>query len=283
MHPLLKNTESFESTRIYVDSLVTRAINNPFVSTDDLAFESLFSTIANRFKYGTHGMVKKEVIVPSPAEFAKIHNEGYMNIRTLVIPVAPGFSGNLSEFITLARTQVEALKVLPKELKAMRAVFASVLNESNLLENQTGNKIVKEIRGIDPSVLVKMKTYFKPNMIKEAQFGKIYPNVVAWDNKYSSLKSLVREFQDIDFLAITNLANGFSTIIDDFNRQTKQAGNRNLSSLAVREVSQAVESLATAVTISAVLQSTLVEVIEAVNGEVSKLEAQITLRKSATA
>lgn len=270
MQQFNKTLESLESLRLHVQALESYSNNNPLVSFESISFRNIFQEVHNAITLGRNGVAFAKLNIPTSGEFTEVNKLGYNRVKVTPIPVAPGFNGNLLEFLTLSLSVIESLKTLPDDIKTLRMFIGNVLNGSDLLDNLTGNEILDKVKGVDSKVSEKVKSYFKPNLVKEVLFGKIYGNLKEWDSSYLLATKVISNFKQVNIISINDLTNGFKGLLEDLKTSVSKGDlSRKLSSRAVSQLSAKVELVANAITLSAVLQSTLEEVIVSKNQEIA--------------
>lgn len=277
MHPLLRNTDDLTLMRSSVLTMESHAEMRPYIDPYDLAFESFFSTVSNRFQLG--GNNRTSWAVPAlPADLSiGLNKIGYSKLRVYPVVVPPGFHGNMAKLLTLMENIVPGLLTLPNELITLKAVVSAALNGNELVNNQTGIHQLRAIKGIDPSVLSDYKHYFKPNVVTEALFGQVYVNISEFTSKYSRMVILAKQLSAVDFVQITKLSESFHGLIQDFHTASKNGIlNKQMSTTAIHELSKVTECLATAVTLSAVIQGTMTELVESSKQELVNLDKVVS-------
>lgn len=273
MHPFLRNTDDLSLMRSSVLAMESHAAQRPYIDPYDLAFESFFSTVSNRFQLGGNNRTSWTVpVLPADLNIA-LNKIGYSKLRVYPTVVPPGFHGNLAKLLTLMEHIVPTLLVLPNELLTLKAVVAAALNGNELVNNQSGIHQLRTVKGIDPTVLTEYKSYFKPNVVTEALFGQVYANVGEFTSKYNRMVGLAKRLAAVDFVQITKLTESFHDLIQDFHTASKQGIlNKQMSTTAIHELSKVTECLATAVTLSAVIQGTMTELVESSKQELVNLD-----------
>lgn len=272
MQDSLKTLDPFKAIRSHVMALDSYSLNNSLISMESVSFRGLFTEMYNTVNLGRHGAGHTKVDIPTPDQFAMVRKLGYDHFKTIPIPVAPGFNGNLMEFIKLANGLVDSFGTLPNDLTTLRAFLGNVLNGSNLLDNLSGNPILEKLSGVDPNLANTLKEFFQPNLIREAVAGKIYKNLQEWDDSYQGLSKILALYKRLDILKITDLSKGFNNLLKELKISVDTGHLRkHLSSKAVAQLSSKVERVAVGVSLTSVLGSTLVEIADAKSQEITKL------------
>ena len=272
MQDSLQQLDSFESLRSHVSALETHSLNSPFVNMESISFRGLFTEIYNTVNLGKHGAGHASVELPSPDQFALVRKMGYNHFKVLPIPVAPGFNGNLVNFIKLSEELITAFSKLPEELKLLRLFIGNVLNGADSLDNLNGNPTLDKVTGVDPKSATEVKGFFKANLVREALAGHTYKSIQEWDDSYTALARTLALYKRLDLVKITDLSKGFRYLLRDLKTSVESGELRkNLSSKAIAQLASKVERVAVGVSLTSVLGSTLVEIANAKSQEVAKL------------
>lgn len=254
--------------------------STPYIKGSDSSFESFFTALNNRFVLGSAGAYTNTL-----TKFAfndellhKLTEIGYGKVRNLIVNTEPGFKGNVFDYLTMVKNDIiPGLLTLEKDLKALKITVGAVLNGTEKLQDQKHiESLGTRSLGIQPKHLVAVTQYHVKSMVREAQFGAVYANISQWRDSYTVLGDINDALAKIDFVMVTRLSNAFSEQIADLKTHiTQMNGNRSFSSTTVSQLATETERLATAITLSAVIQDSMKNWTTALNTTRDRLSDQI--------
>ena len=259
---LMPEQDSFESLSLSVAALQSKHNVTPFIATSDISFEGFLDAISDRLK-NFRSDYKLIPLEPLDERLLTTMDElGYIKVRNSIIFQAPGFKGKVIPYLTAVINMLAPLKHVIQDMQVLKTLVADTLNGGDTLKNHGGIPLLMNKKlGIDPSALVEVKGYFKPNTIQETRYGDIFSNVSQFGELHTLLKKATIEIRDIDFSKITKEVNSFAGLINDL----KSLNQPTLSSNAVDQLATAAERVATLITLSSVIPASIVEWINAFN------------------
>lgn len=248
-------------------AIESKTLNHALIDLNDISVESFFTVLKNRFFLGSAGSYSAGLAIPRrEIEYLGL-NTDYAKVRTKPIVVPPGFNGNLYEYVYLLGTIVR--NVFPEifgHIATARALTASLINGDEQWNSVSKLDTIPE-PFFDIKVRDKMKSFFKPNLINEQLFGKVFRNAKEYGKTIDELYLIEQDLRSYDFFEVQKLSNS----IDNHMKALGSISSNRIGAKPLAQLVAYIQSVAIAVELTSVIPNSMRELVTAANTNYQKI------------
>lgn len=152
--------------------------------------------------------------------------QDYSINRRLKFEVAPGFSGNLPDFLHLMQdTVLPAAEASEASLKVVITRMATLLNEPDRLKAQSGIRDMEQhVKLIDVKTLEKVKSYFKTGARGQVEIREVMDRNADMPVVYQLTNDISERLNKVDFKKVQGLVERLGDLTGSLNKQINDSG-----------------------------------------------------------
>lgn len=152
--------------------------------------------------------------------------QSYSDNRKLTFEVAPGFSGNLPEFMTLmVEHLLPAAEASENSLKVVITRLATILNEPDRLKAQSGIRdLENHLVLISSEKLEKVKSFFKTGGKSQTTVSAVMGRNADLQEIYTKTNHMNDRLSKVDFKKVQDLVTRLGHLTGSLNEQINKGG-----------------------------------------------------------